>query len=253
MTVLTQTEKKITTPEEITDIEERKIESFVQGKPCSQKINAKTVDSIPSKTQKSSNSPLDKSRNKKNTTNTVIRLLPPEKKRAKISKNNDTKGIKRYPTDKLFCLCQTKNDGKLYVKCETCKAWFHPTRVFPKRDLALTLTKAQWAQCRCVCKRKTVSTSGSKVILCHNTANHFTTQTPANDRLSSPEHNNKTEPSQDKNLIAICCSSSADVNNCSSINNPKNDKSKDYSYSDAELNSTCSQRWKPVGSTGRSG
>ena len=120
MTVLTQTEKKITAPEEITDIEEQKIESFVQSKPCSQKINAKTVDSILSKTQKSSNSPLDKSRNKKT-------QLPPEKKRAKISKNNDTKGIKRYPTDKLFCLCQTKNDGKLYVKCETCNAWFHPT------------------------------------------------------------------------------------------------------------------------------
>ena len=62
---LTQTEKEITAPEEITDIEERKIESFEQGKSRSQKINAKTVDSIPSKMQKSSNSPLDKSRNKK--------------------------------------------------------------------------------------------------------------------------------------------------------------------------------------------
>ena len=133
------------------------------------------------------------------------------------------------------------------------RGFIQRTCVFPKRDLALTLTNAQWAQCRCVCKGKTVSTLGSKEILCHNTANHFATQTPANDRLSSPEHNNKTEPRQDKNLIAICCSSSADVNNCSSINNPKNDKSKDYSYSDAELNSTCSQRWKPVGSTGRSG
>ena len=96
LTVLTQTEKEITAPEEITDTEERKIKSFVQGKPSSQKINAKTVDSIQSKTQKSSNSPLGQSRNKKNTTNTDIRLLSPRKKRAKISKNNDTKGIKRY-------------------------------------------------------------------------------------------------------------------------------------------------------------
>ena len=152
----------------------------------------------------------------------------------------DTKGIKQNPTDKLFCLCQTKNDGKLYVKCETCNAWFHPTCVFPKKHLALTLTKEQWALCRCVCKGKTVSTSGSKVILYHNTANHSTTQTPAIARLSSPEHKNKTKPSQDKNFIAICCSSSADVNNCSSINDPKNDKSKDYSCSDVELNSTCS-------------
>ena len=157
-----------------------------------------------------------------------------------MSKSNDTKGIKRNPTDKLFCLCQTKNDGKLYVKCETCNAWFHPTCVFPKKHLALTLTKAQWAQCRCVCKGKTISTLGSKVILYHNTANHSTTQTPGIGRLSSPEHKNKTEPSQDKNFIAICCSRSADVNNCSSINDPKNDKSKDYSCSDVELNSTCS-------------
>ena len=113
----------------------------------------------------------------------------------------DTKGIKQNPTDKLFCLCQTKNDGKLYVKCETCNVWFHPTCVFPKKHLALTLTKEQWALCRCVCKGKTVSTSGSKVILYHNTANHSTTQTPAIARLSSPEHKNKTKPSQDKILL----------------------------------------------------
>ena len=86
MTVLTQTEKEITAPEEITDIEERKIESFVQGKPCSQKINAKTVDSIRSKTQKSSNLLLDKLRSKKTQPLRIFGYYRPRKNELRLVK-----------------------------------------------------------------------------------------------------------------------------------------------------------------------
>ena len=77
---LKQKDREITSSKKITGTDEWKTECFAQGKTNSQKMNTKTADSIPRKTQKSSKSPVDKSYNEKNTINSDIRFLSPKKK-----------------------------------------------------------------------------------------------------------------------------------------------------------------------------
>ena len=47
----------------------------------------------------------------------------------------------------LYCVCQTPDHG-MYIQCETCNTWLHPSCVFNKNHLAFTLTKEQWRLCR---------------------------------------------------------------------------------------------------------
>ena len=48
-------------------------------------------------------------------------------------------------------LSKKKNDGKLYVECESCLMWLHPKCVFEKNELGTSLSDFQWSKCRLQC------------------------------------------------------------------------------------------------------
>ena len=68
----------------------------------------------------------------------------------------------------LYCVCQTPDHG-MYIQCETCNTWLHPSCVFNKNHLGFSLTKEQWRLCRFACldKKDEIDVQNSKPVLYH--------------------------------------------------------------------------------------
>ena len=68
----------------------------------------------------------------------------------------------------LYCVCQKTNDQSLYIECDTCKEWYHPTCIYSGDNVALSFDEKQWQSVHLICSDQIPKFFDSKPIFFHD-------------------------------------------------------------------------------------
>jgi len=64
--------------------------------------------------------------------------------------NDEAKNISK-EDEETYCLCQRSYDHRLYVTCDTCGEWYHPSCLFPEDSFSVRLSQREWSQVHLTC------------------------------------------------------------------------------------------------------